>query len=176
MSSIKDIINEEILTTVANFPEFGNRLGSISETGEGNTTPYSFKFENTSFNEVHYYFNTETYEYDVIMTNSDIRGGIWDMQFGIIDGTPSDITNEGKVLRIMSTIVRITDDFIKNFKPNILKFKPEKDKKRHDDKRRFNLYMQFLKKNIIPMYFIHEYGEYILIERKVKIKSNIPKI
>lgn len=33
MRSIKDIINEEIMTTVANHPQFGDRLGSINEIG-----------------------------------------------------------------------------------------------------------------------------------------------
>ena len=176
MPSIIDIINEEIMTNVANFPQFGNRLNSISEVGEGNTAPYPFKFDDTSFNEVHYYFNSEEYEYDVTIINSDPQSGIWDMQFGTIGGTPSDITNEGKPFKIMSTILQITNDFIERQKPNVLKFRPEKDEKRPDDKRRFNFYMQFIKKNMIPMYFVHEYGEYIIIERKIKIESNIPKI
>jgi len=36
--------------------------------------------------------------------------------------------------------------------------------------------MQYIKKNMIPAYMVFEYGDYIVIERKIKIKSNIPKI
>ena len=174
MSNIIKIIQEEIMTTVANFPQFGDRLKSISEVGEGTSTAYPFKFENTSFNEIHYYFNTEEYEYDVQINNVDVHAGIWDMQFGRIGGTPHEETNEGKPLQIMATIIQITNDFIDRMKPNILKFKPTK--KSFKDNRRFNLYMAFIKKNMRTNYFVYEYGDFIIIERKVKIKTNIPKI
>jgi len=176
MPSIKDIINEEIMTTVANFPQFGNRLKSISETGEGSSTPYPFKFDDVSYNEVNYNFDTEEDEYVVIINNIDIYAGVWEMQFGTVGGTPQDVTNRGKIFNVMATILQITNDFITRFKPNTLRFKPEKDEERADDKRRFNIYMQYIKKNMIPAYMVFEYGDYIVIERKIKIKSNIPKI
>ena len=125
MSDINKIIQEEIMTTVANFPQFGDRLKSISEVGEETSTAYPFKFENTSFNEVHYYFDTEKYEYDVQINNVDVHAGIWDMQFGKLDGTPYDKNNE-KYPQIMNTIIQIIDDFIDRIKPNILKLKPTK--------------------------------------------------
>jgi len=171
---IKKIIQEEIMTTVANYPQFGDRLNSISEVGEGTAGAYSFKFDNTSFNEVHYYFNTEMYEYDVIINQVDPHAGVWDMQFGPIGGTTKDITNEGKHLKIMATLIQIVNDFIDNLKPNILRFKPEKED--DDDNRRFKFYMAFITRNMRKDYFVHEYGDYIIIERKIKIKSNIPKI
>jgi len=173
---VKKIIQEEIMTTVANYPQFGDRLKSISETGEGSSRAYPYKFENTASDEVHYYFDTEEYEYDVIVNLMDPYAGTWTMQFGTIGGTPDEITNEGKPLQVMSTLLQITTDFIERFKPNALQFKPEKDESREDDKRRFNLYMQFIKKNIPSLYMVYPYGDYIIIERKIKIKSNIPKI
>jgi len=176
MSSIIEIINEEIMSTVANYPQFGDRLKSISETGEGSSTAYPFKFDNVSYNEVNYNFDTEEDEYVVIINNVDVHAGIWEMQFGTVGGTPQDITNRGRVFNIMATILQITNDFIEKFKPNVLRFKPEKDEERDDDKRRFNLYMQYIKKNMRPEYFVYDYGDYIVIERKIKIKSNIPKI
>jgi hypothetical protein len=176
MPTIIDIINEEIMNTVANYPLFGDHLRSISEVGEGTTTAYPFKFENTSFDEVHYYFNTEKYEYDVQINQTDPHANIWDMQFGAVGGSVKDITNEGKPFQIMSTLIQITNDFIEKFKPNVLRFKPEKDEERPDDNRRFNFYMAFIKKNMRPEYFVFKYGDYIVIERKTKIKSNILKI
>lgn len=174
--NIIDIINEEIMTTVANFPQFGDRLNSISETGEGSSRTYPFRFDNVSNNEVNYHFDSEENEYVVIIANVDVHANVWDMQFGTVGGTPGEITNEGRPFNVMGTILQITNDFIERLKPNALKFKPEKDPEREDDKRRFNLYMQYIKKHSRPEYYAYPYGDYIVIERKIKIKTNIPKI
>ena len=176
MPKIIDIINEEIMTSVANLPQFGDRLRSISEVGEGSSTAYPFKFDNVSYNEVNYNFDTEEDDYVVIINNVDVHAGIWEMQFGIVGGTPKDIVNKGRMFQVMATILQIINDFINRFKPNALRFKPEKNEERKDDKRRFNIYMQYIKKNMRPEYYAYEYGDYIVIERKIKIKSNIPKI
>ena len=174
MLDIIDIINEEIMTTVANFPQFGSRLNSISEVGEGSSSAYPFKFENTSFNEVNYHFDTEEDQYVVMINNIDVHAGAWEMQFGTVDGTPEDVVDKGRMYRVMSTIIEIVNDFINRFKPNILRFKPSKNEEQ--DNRRFNLYMAFIRKNMRQDYKVFEYGEYIVIERKIKIKSNIPRI
>ena len=176
MPSIIDIIKEEIMTSVANLPRFGDRLNSISETGEGTAGSYAFRFDNVSYNEVNYHFDTPEDDYVVLINNVDVHAGIWEMQFGVVGGTPEDVTNRGKIFNVMATVLQITNDFIDRFKPNALRFKPSKDEEREDDKRRFNLYMQYIKKNMRPEYMVYEYGDYIVIERKVKIKSNIPKI
>ena len=176
MSRIIDIIKEEIMTTVANYAGFGYRLNSISETGEGNAGAYPFRFDNIADDEVNYNFDTEEDDYIVVVTNTDIYSGVWELQFGVAGGTPEDVINRGRVFKVMGTILQITQDFIERYKPNILRFKPVKDEEREDDKRRFNLYMQYIKKNMRREYFVFEYGEYIVIERKIKIKSNIHRI
>lgn len=169
MSRIIDIINEEIMTSVANHPQFGDRLDSISETGEGNAGAYKFYFENSADDEVEYRFETEEDDYVVVITNID-QAGTWELQFVTIGGTPEDVINRGRVFKVMGTVLQITNDFIVRFKPNKLQFKPVKDEERDDDKRRFNMYMQYIKKNMRPEYFVYEYGEYIIIERKIKIQ------
>jgi len=171
LMDINKIIQEEIMTTVANYPLFGDRLNSISETGEGSSIAFPYKFENTAFDEVHYYFNSPKHEYDVIVNQTDPQAGVWVMQFGTIGGTPDEITNEGRPLQIMATLIQITNDFIDRFSPNALRFKPEKDEEREDDMRRFNMYMQFIKKNMRPEYIVYPYGDYIVIERKIKTKD-----
>jgi len=176
MPSIKDIINEEIMTTVANLPQFGDRLRSINEIGEGTGKPYPYTFDNVSFNEVNYNFDTEEDEYVVIINNVDTNAGVWVMQFGTVGGTPQDVVNRGRMFSVMSTILQITNDFLDKFKPNVLRFKPEKDPEKQDDKRRFNLYMEYIKKNMRTDYMVYPYGDYIVIERKIKIKSNTPQI
>lgn len=177
MANIVDIINEEILNTVANYPEFGERLKSIDEVGEGTAGVYPFHYDNVAYNEINYNFDTEEDEYIVVITNVDMHAGAWEMQFGTVGGTPQDVVNKGKMYKVMATILQITNDFIDKHKPNILRFKPEKDEEREDDDmRRFNLYMAYIKKHMRPDYFVFEYGDYIIIERKIKIKSNIPKV
>jgi len=177
MTNIKDIIKEEILNTVANYPLFGDHLRSINEVGEGTAGVYPFRFDNVAYNEVNYHFDTEEDEYVVIINNTDPRAGVWEMQFGIVGGTPKDVVNHGRLFKVMGTIIQITNNFIDKFKPNILRFKPEKNEERlGDDMRRFNLYMAYIMKNMRLDYFVFEYGDYIVIERKVKIKTNIPKI
>ena len=176
MPTIIEIINEEIMTTAANYPQFGDRLRSIDEIGDGSRQPYDFRYDNASFNEVHYYFNTELHDYDVIISNTDSRAGTWELQFGVIGGTTDDVTNEGKQFKILSTIVKIIYDFVDKHQPNALSFKPSKDEEREDDKRRFNFYMAYIKQNMRRDYFVREYGDYIIVERKIKVKSNTPEI
>lgn len=176
MADINKIIQEEIMNTVANYPQFGDRLKSISEVGEGTSVAYPFRFDNVGYNEVNYHFDTEEDEYVVIINNVDVHAAIWEMQFGTVGGTPQDTTNRGVMFKVMSTIVQITNEFIDKFKPNALKFEPSKDEEIEDDKRRFNLYMAYIKKNMRPEYMVYEYGDYIIIERKIKVKSNIPRI
>lgn len=176
MPDINKIIREEIMTTVANFPQFGDRLKSISEVGEGSSVGYPFKFEDTSFNEVNYHFDTEEDEYVVQINNIDPQSRIWSMQFGTVEGTPKDVVNKGRMYNVMATMLQITNDFIDRFKPNGLKIEPTKDEDKENDKQRLQLYMQYVKRNMRKDYLAYEYGDSIIIERKAKIDSNIPKI
>jgi len=167
MLSIKEIINEEIMTTVANYPLFGDHL-NLNEYGEGTLPAYDFKFQNISFNEVQYDFDTEDDEYIVMIKLIDRIQRIWNMQFGVAGGAPTDVVNKGKRDRVMSTVLKIANNFLDKFKPNALTFEPSKSKG-EDDMRRYNMYMMFIKKNMRPDYFVFERKPLIVIERKVKI-------
>jgi hypothetical protein len=169
MLSINEIIKEEILNTVANYPEFGERLHNLDEYGEGTFPAYPFKFQNISFNEVEYDFDTEDGdEYIVIIKQIDRVQNIWDIQFGIAGGEPTDVLNKGRRDYVMSTIVKITNDFIDRFKPNALTFKPEKSKG-ENDMRRFNMYMAYIRKNMRDDYMVFERKPHIIIQRKAPI-------
>lgn len=176
MLNIIDIINEEIMTTVANFPGFGERLNSISETGEGTSSGYPFKFDNVAFNEVNYHFDTEEDEYVVMVNNVDVHAGAWDMQFGTVDGTPDEIVDRGRMYNVMATLIRIVNDFIDRYKPNIIRIEPSKAEDKENKNQRFQLYMAYIKKHQRPEYITFPYGEHIIIKRKKPIESNIPKI
>lgn len=174
MASIVKIINEEIMTSVANFPRFGERLQSISEIFD-TKNPYPFKFDNVSYNEVNYHFDTPKNQYVVVIENTSPSQGIWVMQFGVVDGTPEDITNEFKVSEVMATLHEILNDFIERYSPNAISIKPAKDnelekERDREDLRRFKVYMEYIKRNMRPEYFVREYGDEIIIERKVKTK------
>jgi hypothetical protein len=176
MASISKIINEEIESLYqANFPAFGDRLQSISELFDKD--PYQFKFDNVGYDEVNYHFDTPENEYVVVINNTSPSQGIWVMQFGVVGGRPEDVTNEFKVSEVMATLFEIVNDFIDRYSPNAISIKPAKDneleaERNKDDLRRFNIYMEFIKRKMEarPEYFVREYGDEIIIERKAKTK------
>lgn len=178
MSSIKEIINEEIMNTVANFPQFGDRL-HLNEIGDASAKPYPFKYNDIGFSEVEYCFETEDQDnYIVEVINTDINNLVWDMQFNVEGEDHEQVVNKGKMFGVMATILAITNDFIDKKQPNILKFQPSKNEEGETDLRRFKLYMAYLNKNMRPEYIGYEYYPYIVIERKIKRKSNhdIPEL
>lgn len=168
MSKLNRIIVEEIETYSANFPQFGDRLKNLDEYGEGNLPPYPFKLDDISYNEVNAYFDTEDGDEYVVMFNlTDRIKKIWEMQFGVAGGTPGDVINKGRMGKIMSTMIKITNAFIDKYQPNIIKFEPVKSKG-EDDKSRLNLYMAYINKNMRPDYKVYVYTPFVIIEKKVK--------
>ena len=118
MSRIVQIINEEIDNLhSANFPEFGERLHNLDEYGEANLPPYDFNIEDLGYDQVNYNFDTEDGDEYVVMFNQfDRIKRIWDLQFGVVDGTPTDVVNRGRRDRVMSTLVKIVNAFIDKYK------------------------------------------------------------
>lgn len=186
MSSIINIIEEELESLYsANFPEFGERLHTLNEIeeeleslieyGEATLPPYPFTFDNISYNEVNYNFDTEDGDDYIVMFNlADRIKRIWELQFGVVGGKPSDVINKGRRDKVMSTIVKIVNDFINRFKPNYIKFEPSKNDEYEEthgklDTRRFDMYMAYIKNNMRPDYIVFPHKPYIVIERKVKI-------
>jgi len=167
MSRLIDIINEEILSTAANFPRFGDRLKSISETGEGTAESYPFTYHNISDNQIEYHFDTVEEAY--IVSFAMAAQGDWYMEFGVAGGMPQDIINKGELFKVMSTVLKIVNDFLDRHQPDTLRFEPSKDEERDDDNRRFNLYMQYIKKNMRKDYYVEPRGDWILIKRKLPI-------
>lgn len=181
MSKLINIINEEVEKIFevddANLPEFGERLHNLDEIGEGNKESYPFNFEDISYDEVHYNFDTEDGdEYVVIFNLIDRTIRKWNLQFGVAGGIPTDVINKGRIASVMSTLIKIVNAFIDKYKPNAITFNPSKTKG-DTDMRRYNMYMQYIKHNMRPDYMVLEYKPYIVIERKVKISDkNIVKL
>ena len=186
MPKILNIITEELDSLYsANFPSFGERLHNLNEItdeleslleyGDASLPPYPFKFENISYDEVNYHFDTEDGDEYVVMFNlSDRVKRIWELQFGISGGKPDDVLNKGRREKVMSTIVKIVIDFVDRLKPNYIKFEPSKNTDYEEthgklDNRRYDMYMAYIKNNMRPDYIVFQYKPYIVIERKVKI-------
>jgi len=158
---------EEISDNVANYPEFGERLLNLDEYGEGNVPPYEYTIDNYSDFEVDFNFDTEEDEYIVKFRMTDRIKKIWDMQFNAVGQDKDVVMNKGRRERVMSTVLRITNDFIDRYKPNGIFVKPEQNYE--NDLRRYHMYMAYIKQNMRPDYIVYEQPPYIIIERKSKI-------
>lgn len=172
--NIKKIIFDEINemfneVDYAGLPEFGDHLSSISESGEANGPVYNISFEDISFDEIHYTFETEDNDlYVVSFVLKDRIKQYWETEFHVDGYDHGEIINKGRLIKVMATIVTVMKEFIRKYKPNYLKFQPIKSKGENDMARR-NLYLIYLQKNIPPTYFAYEHPPYIIIERKSKI-------
>ena len=162
---IRRIIKEEFNNLhTSQLPEFGDRLHNLNEIELTTKEPYKYKRSDINYDYVEYEFDSENYEYLAIFQLENRYKRIWSFQFGVSDGTPESITNEFKISNVMSTIINIILDFINKYKPNAIKIHPS-------DQRRYRLYTAAIKEveNDNPNYYPRYIGEYIVIERKVKI-------
>lgn len=95
-------------------------------------------------------------------------------------------TNEGVVTDVLSTVINITSDFLKQYKPHIIQIDPSKSasdiktdlKKggKPDSNKRSDIYSVFLEKNIgkipeIKNYNVEKYGKIILLVKKEDQKN-----
>lgn len=146
-------------------------INILKEIGEG-TKAYPWTLEDTDEDGNYWYgFETEQFHYQVGIANLD--DGMYDLSFNVVskDGTfdtPLD-TNEGATLKVMSTIVEITKDFIAKADPETMIFRPIKTKEGEDkekDLRRSKLYGAYLKKHLPSNYNLMSSGESFRIIKK----------
>lgn len=142
----------------------------LNEIGEG-TKAYSWQLDEKDADGNYWYsFNTEQYHYQVGI--ADLEEGMYDLSFNVttLDGepdTPLD-TNEGAVLKVMSTVTEIAKDFIQKADPDIVIFRPIKTKEvnKEDDLRRFRLYGAYLRKHLPSNYNLMTTGDSYRIIKK----------
>jgi hypothetical protein len=142
----------------------------LNEIGEGTKT-YSWRLDDEDADgHCFYSFDTENNTYSVGVAN--LKDGMYDLSFNTTskDGDPdvSLDTNEGVPLKVLSTVVEITKDFIKRKDPKIVIFRPIKTKETNKggDQRRFNLYGAYLKKNLPSDYRLMTVGDSYRIFKK----------
>lgn len=120
---------------------------SLNEIGEARA-PYPWKYDFVDDDENYFYsFNTPENEYSVgISANGQDS---YELLFNTVGEMGQD-TGEGVALRVLSTVVKIALDFIERVFPAELILRPIETKQKGDkpDTRRFNVYGEFLRKNI----------------------------
>ena len=147
-----------------------NTAEPLREIGEG-TKIYDWTLEDEDEDgNRFYFFSTEKSSYTVGI--ADLEDGMYDVSFNAVEkggDFESDLdTNEGVPLRVLSTVVDITKDFIKKVNPDVVIFRPIKTKEgnREDDMRRYKLYGAYLRKNIPQEYSLMDSGESYRIVKK----------
>jgi hypothetical protein len=142
----------------------------LNEVGEGTKT-YSWKLDGKDADGNYFYsFDTDRSTYSVGV--ADLEDGMYDLSFNTTskEGDPDTSldTNEGVPLRVLSTVVDITKDFISKADPDIVIFRPIKTKEanKEDDQRRFKIYGAYLRKNIPSNYNLMTFGDTYRIVKK----------
>ena len=135
---------------------------SLNEVGEGTKTfPWRFDEEDGDGN-YFYLFSTDKHKYAVGIAN--LEDGMYELSFNTVEHSSLD-TNEGVMLRVLSTVVEITKDFIDKVKPEGIYFRPIKTGG-PEDSRRGRIYAAYLKKNLPSDYSIMTTGDTFRVLKK----------
>ena len=137
----------------------------LKEIGEG-VTPYKWSGPEDRIGSVEYYFTTEDNDYYKVKFV-----GTMDNDWGLAFYANNDsgvITNKGRQFKIISTIMDIIKNFIKEYPANIISFTGS-DKENSETNQRDLLYQAYVKKNIHKFpewkYEIHGNGGVDLIRK-----------
>lgn len=135
----------------------------LSEVGEA-TNPFSWQYDFTDDDgNVFYSFNTPQHKYSVGISWNGANS--YELLFNT-EGDMGQDTGENVAMRVLSTVVAITNDFVAKEQPEELILRPIKTKG-SEDKRRFVVYGAYLKKNTPKGYTLHILGDtYRLIKNK----------
>jgi len=161
---VNSLLNESYLTEVgdANLQKYDWRLMSK----HSDKWVFDFVAHDDEF------FDLDKFWYVVIFEKIKFRDNSWSITFKQNIGNFYDIVNGGNFYRIMATLVNIINKFVDINHPDLLFITPSKNIKKNqkgetlDDSRRFNIYMQYIKKNIIDDYTVISDNDEIGIYRK----------
>lgn len=154
----------------------------LDETGEGNLQPYEISIVKSTNTYKEYKFVTEDNdEYHFEFNKANLDDNMWRADFGVVDDSNytnfsyTKVVNKGKLYKVMSTIIKLMRGFFINTKPDILVIEPIKSKNEFD-KRRFSLYLQFIKKHLPSDYEYTEDNKEILIKKKINDLNEVELI
>ena len=169
--------------------------GKIQEVGEANVSSYKWKETKKTSYSISYEFTTDSgVDYLVKFNDNDDDEDIdsleqirdWDISFfskskvdsdGEYSYSSSQVVNKGELFRVMSTIVDITKNVIKQF-PNTKKLSFQPSPSKGDDtvdNQRGRLYKAFISKQL-PQAKIDQEGSTVTINLPEKISLNEDKI
>ena len=135
---------------------------SINEIGEG-TKAFPWQFTDMDDDGNYFYsFETDKHKYGVGIAN--LEDGMYELSFNTTEHSSLD-TNEGVMLKVMSTVVEIARDFINRAKPDAVYFRPIKTGG-PEDSRRGRIYAAYLDKNLPSDYRAIPGGDTLRIVKK----------
>jgi hypothetical protein len=135
---------------------------SLREIGEG-TQPFPWHFNDTD-EDGNYFYSFKTPKNDYSVGIADLEDGMYELSFNTVENASLD-TNEGVMLKVLSTVVEITKDFIQKAKPDIMYFRPIKTGG-PEDSRRGRIYAAYLKKNLPSDYNLMTTGDTFRVIKK----------
>jgi len=147
----------------------------IKEVGEANLTPYQYKKTHEGSNgRIEYEFKTDDdLNYMVFFNKGMYRGNppqwednTWAGGFGVEGYDDNEVTNAHDVQKVMSTVMQILRDFVKEYDPQILVVEPSKADS--EDKRRLNMYLAYAKKLASDNYWVWKDPEDRIVIEKEK--------
>jgi len=171
------------LQHLAEDPKYYTKLASLgleesnlTEVGEATQESYLWAKDKSYYEkgllDVQYRFITDkNLEYEA--TFHEDTPNQFDFMFYPADGTVMDIVNEGDLFRVMSTIVEIFKDFVKEENWSYISYSPIKQ--HHGDTRREKLYAAYLKKNLPSGIRVEDDGEGHIILINQNLKEADPK-
>ena len=131
---------------------------NLKEVGDGSSKSYPFEQYRDNKDEKIYGFTTTSGEaYSVLFDYKDIWD-MWEVGFDIVGGTGKAVVNKGEMYSVMSTISKITFDFIKKIDPKTLLYSASKNF--DNDNRRAKLYLAYIKK-LLPKWKVGEKSAYV---------------
>lgn len=177
---LKKIEEEAYLKGNINFREWTDNIKNstlLNEIGDSSVKSYDY-IKNKEYTNKYgekktdYLFETSSgliYQVQIMQYPTQ---KIADMSFSEKDGDFYDVTNKGELFSIMSTIVNIMKEYIKE-NPDLETFSMDAAKNYDDDYRRLKLYIEYIKKNI-PKGWSYEYnnkGQIELINNNIEEKK-----
>lgn len=135
---------------------------TLQEIGEGTQAfPWQFKDMDGDGN---YFYSFKSPKHDYSVGIADLEDGMYELSFNTVENDSLD-TNEGVMLKVLSTVVEIAKDFIQRAEPEIMYFRPIKTGG-PEDSRRGRIYAAYLKKNLPSDYSLMTTGDTFRVIKK----------
>jgi hypothetical protein len=141
----------------------------LREIGEASSAPYDYKYSGDLYEA---YFTTDKGTPYKVNFGIDEYGEM-EISFGTVDERDNmnyEIdTNEGNLFRVMSTVMKIINQAIAQFKPSIISFGATKS-----DPRRMNMYRKYVVNNIKGYSIAHDKDSFLTLQRDT-LKDKLKK-